>query len=436
MTTPSLQDGIDQAGSPVALLWKPDPEPWVPEMIPSEFAGWRAEQTAWHETVALSDLSHHMFDTVIEGPDATRLLEAVSANDYQNFEVGRAKQFIPVAPDGNILSDGILLREAEHRYNLSGLPVAQNWVRFHGENGGYDVTLTTDPSSAYRGGADPKIFRYQIQGPRSEELVRSVFGGPLPTTRFFHTSPVTLNGRSLRALRHGMAGQPGYEFIGDWQHAAAVKEALLAAGEPLGLVQVGAMAYPTSDPESGWIPSPTPAIYTDPNLADYRRWLPLYGLEGQRPLGGSYFSPNIEDYYCTPYELGYGRSISFNHDFIGRESLEKARDNVRRTKVTLAIEMGDPGYVHDYARNRVQVGDTFAGVTYQTNYLQPAGTVLALALLDSAYAAPGTTVEVIRGHHPGPGTDPNADLGFPRLRATVYPAPYDEYARTGYRSNA
>ena len=97
MAAPSLQDGIDQAGSPVGLLWRVNPAPWNPENIEPEYAGWRQEQHAWHTGVSLSDLSHHMFDTVIEGPDATRLLAAVSANNYESFAVGQAKQFVPVA---------------------------------------------------------------------------------------------------------------------------------------------------------------------------------------------------------------------------------------------------------------------------------------------------------------------------------------------------
>jgi len=124
MAAPSLQDGIDQAGSPVRLLWRVNPAPWNPENIEPEYAGWRQEQAAWHTGVSLSDLSHHMFDTVIEGPDATRLLAAVSANNYESFAVGQAKQFVPVAASGNIVTDGILLREAPERYTLSGIPAA------------------------------------------------------------------------------------------------------------------------------------------------------------------------------------------------------------------------------------------------------------------------------------------------------------------------
>src|ERR1700721_1076398 len=124
MGAPSLQDGIDQAGSPMRLLWQQNPAPWNPEGVESEYAGWRQEQAGGHGAASISDVSHHMFDTTIEGPDATRLLQAVSANNYENFAVGQAKQFVPVTGKGNIITDGILARAAEHEYILSGIPAA------------------------------------------------------------------------------------------------------------------------------------------------------------------------------------------------------------------------------------------------------------------------------------------------------------------------
>lgn len=445
MPIPSVQDGIDQAGSAVRLLWKPDAEPWYPEVIEPEYAGWAAEQRAWHESVTIADLSHHMSDTFIEGPDATRLLSEVSANNYESFAVDQAKQFVPVAEDGNLITDGILLKTAESSYVLSGVPAAQNWVIYHAQQGGFDVTLSTNrETSARHDGSDPALFRYQVQGPLALELVASVFESPLPETRFFCSTVVSLAGRPVRALRHGMAGQAGYEFIGNWADGAAVKEALTKAGEPLGLVHQGAMSYPTASMDSGWIPSPTPAIYTDPGLADYRRWVPLFSYEGMKPLQGSFFSPDIEDYYCSPFELGYGRSITFNHDFIGRSALQKAKNEAPRTKVTLVFAAEDVrrvlgaehGYVHHYWRNRVEIDGRMVGITFQTDYLDPVGAVMALALVEHACATPGTQVQVVWGQHPGGDTPPDADLGFPRLRATVHPAPFDQNARTAYRGRA
>ena len=444
MTAPSVQDGIDKAGSALNLLWKPGAAAWLPEVIEPQYVGWKIEQHAWYDSVTIADLSHHMSDTVIEGPDATKALAAISANNYQVFAVGQAKQFVPVAEDGNIITDGILLKESEERYILSGVPAAQNWVMYHSRKLGFDVAFETNrETSARAAGVDPMVFRYQIQGPLAAELIERAFGGPLPETKFFHSAPVSLQGRHFRALRHGMAGQAGFEFVGAWADAAVVKEALMSAGEPLGLIHQGAWAYPTASLGSGWIPSPTPAIYTGADLLEYRKSISLFSYEGMKPLQGSFYSEDIEDYYCSPYELGYGRSISFNHDFIGKAALEKAKSDAPRTKVTLVFNRddvhralgADPGFVHHYWRNRVETADGLKGVTFQTGWLDSEQTVLALTLVDRSIATPGTEVEVVWGQHPGAGTAPDADLGFPRLRATVQPCPYNEVSRTLYRQD-
>ncbi|GAA1940283.1 aminomethyl transferase family protein [Agromyces allii] len=438
----SLQQAIDQAGSPVRLLWKPGAAPWKPPIVDDEYAGWAAEQTAWRSGVTISDLSFHMSDTFLNGPDAARLLSDVSANNIEVFAIGQAKQFVPVTASGNLVTDGILLRDGETSYKLSGVPAAQNWVTHHAAAGGYDVEFETDPDRSFTPG-DPRLFRLQVQGPAALELVERAFGGPLPEIRFFHSTEVSLGGVTFRALRHGMAGQPGYEFIGSYEHHDLVKGALLDAGAELGVVHVGALAYATNGIESGWIPAPTPAIYTDPTLAAYRAGLGLFTYEGQNPLSGSYYSDDIADYYTSPWELGYGRSISFNHDFIGRDALQAARDEVRRTKVTLEFDRADASellgddsaYLNDYGRHRIEVDGRLVGTTFQSARIAPVGTVLALALVEHAAAEPGTRVEVVWGEHPGHGTPADADLGFARIGATVRPAPYNEYARTGYRQD-
>jgi vanillate/3-O-methylgallate O-demethylase len=437
-----LQEAIDQAGSPMRLLWKPDAPRWTPPVVKPEYTGWRGEQSAAYDTVALSDLSHHMWDLVVAGPDALRLLSEHSINNFDddNFAIGQAKQSVMVTEEGLLVGDNVLTRDADLQFTLSGVPFAQNWIRFHAEVGGYDVELTEDLPSSLRGGADPDLFRYQVQGPNALELVARVFGAA-PKTPFFHSAPLTLNGRTFRALRHGMTGQPGYEFIGDWRDGAAVKDALLQAGGDLGLVQVGARAYATNAVASGWFAIPTPAIYTAPQLKSYRESISFPSFEALNPLAGSYFSADIEDYYASPYEVGYGRLVSFGHDFVGREALQQAQHDVRRQKVTLVLDSVDAKRIwgddlelqpqHD--RFRVEAEGKLVGMTVDTTPVIHYGTVLALALVNSEYAAPGTEVTFVWGSHPGAGTDPDADAGFTRIRATVQPSPFNEFARTGYR---
>lgn len=443
MNVPNLQEAIDQAGSPMRLLWQPEAKPWEVPVVKSEFAGWAQEQEAWRAGVALFDLSYHMSDTFLEGPEATRLLSEVSANNYEKFAVGQAKQFVPVAYDGNIITDGILLRTAEQQYTITGPPASQSWVKHHAQTGGYDVEFRTDPDSSVRKDGDPELFRFQVQGPRAMTVVETLLGGPVPEVKFFHSEFFTIAGRPVRALRHGMAGQPGFEFIGDYADYHAVKDAILTAGEPAGLLQVGGKAYFTNGVESGWIPTPTPAVYTDPRLAEYRRSLSSFSYEGKKPLNGSFYSDNIEDFYVSPWELGYGRSLNFSHDFIGRDALLAAKDEVRRTKVTLEYNRDDVArvlgadldYLNTYSRFRIEHNGELVGMTFWSSNIGPLNRVLSLSLVDHAAAQPGTQVEVVWGQHPGHGTAPEADLGLPRLRATVQPSPYDEFARTGYRAN-
>ena len=160
------------------------------------------------------------------------------------------------------------------------------------------------------------------------ELTEAVLGQAAPDLRFFHRTAVTIAGKSVGALRHGMVGQPGWELHGPWEDRDAVLEAILAAGDEFGLRQAGGRAYSSNTVESGWIPSPLPAIYSGETLTAYREWLPANGYEGAASIGGSFDSGRIEDYYFTPWDLGYGSYVKFDHDFVGREALE--RDGRRR----------------------------------------------------------------------------------------------------------
>ena len=439
---PSLQEAIDQAGSAVNVLWQPNAPHWRGAGLPDEFVGWAKEQSANYTSVALSDLSFHMRDLFIDGPDATRLLADCSVNDYDKFTVGQAKQFVAVNEQGQLVADAILLRTAQDKYTLSGAPSAMSWVLFHAEQGKYDVSFIDVPDvSNLPAGQSPALFRYQVQGPRALDLITRVFGGPLPEIKFFHAPEVTLDGRTFRALRHGMAAQPGFEFIGQWADHDFVKQALLSAGEAFGLVQVGALAYSTLAVASGWLAAPTAAIYSDPKLKPYREWLSSYSFEAHNPLHGTYFSPNIEDYYVSPFEAGYGKSISFKRDFPGRDALVEAKSSTTRTKVTLVLNSDDVrdvfgddiGFYCEFTHDRIEADGALVGMTHVGTHADIIGKILYLSLVDNAYAAAGTEVTLVLGEDPGTTRDAGTSPAFTRVRATVQPAPYDDFARGGYR---
>ena len=64
-------------------------------------------------------------------------------------------------------------------------------------------------------------------------------------------------------------------------------------------------------------------------------------LRGDGVDGRKLLLENIEDYYLTPWELGYGPHVKFDHDFVGREALEQRPEDPQRRKVTLALNTAD-----------------------------------------------------------------------------------------------
>lgn len=447
----TLAEAISRAGSAVALLRDAQAKPTV-FPVQAEFTNWRSEQRAWRESVALLDQSHHMTDLFIRGKDALRLLSDTGVNSFANFPVDAAKQFVAVNHEGKLIGDAILFRLDEEEFDLVGWHMVPDWVQFHGETGDYDVTFERDASSAVRQG-DPKLYRFEVQGPNALALMENAIGGEVPHTKFFGMATFTIDGVTVRSLRHGMAGQPGFELFGPWADGERVRAALIAAGEGLGLVLVGSKAYSSANLESAWVPSPLPAIFSGDGTEAYRRWLPAARAGS---LAGSFVSDDIEDYYLTPYDLGYGRTVAFDHDFIGRAALEAIAAAPQRRKVTLVwdaddvasaqrslLEPGTPAKYIDFPKarygqyqvDRVLADGTEVGVSHDCGYITNDQVFVSLASVDEAHAEPGTEVVVVWGEEPNsrkPAVEPHRQI---EIRAIVQPAPYSAFARDSYRKS-
>src|SRR4026207_1719264 len=272
MSYKSLEEALQKVGRPVELLRNSAIGPYAFPVVRAEFTNWRDEQRAWRESCALLDLSHHMTDLYIEGPDALKLLSALGVNSFKNFKLNQAKQFIACNHEGYVIGDAILFYLDENRFNLVGRPPAANWVQYNLETGGYPASAERDERSAVNQGRR-RVFRYQVQGPNAVKVMEKVTRKPTPDIRFFHMDVFAIAGREVRALRHGMVGQPGWELFGPWEYGEEVRNAIVEAGQEYGIRQVGARTYPTSCLESGWIPSPLPAIYTGEKLKPDRQWL-------------------------------------------------------------------------------------------------------------------------------------------------------------------
>ena len=454
MSGRSLEDAISAAGGAVELARNSQIGPYVYPAVAAEFTNWRDEQVAWRETCALFDQSHHMTDLYIEGPEAIQLLSDLGVNTFANARKNKAKQFVACNEDGYVIGDGILFYHSENRVSLVGRPSAHNWVQFHAETGDYDVKLERDERTAVNPTGKRKLYRFQTQGPTALEVLEKANGGPLPEIKFFNMGDLTIGGRKVRALHHGMSGAPGMELFGPWEEAEDVRAAIVQAGEEFGLRQVGSRVYATNTLESGWIPCPLPAVFTGDAMKAYREWLPANWYEGTGSLGGSYYSDDIRDYYLTPHDLGYWPFVRFDHDFVGRDALERMTEPKRR-KVTLAWNGDDvaeamgtllrksDGLAAKYIdlpltnystwpNDKVLHGGELVGVSTFSGYSYNERAMLSLAILDLDVEI-GSEVVLVWGEEDGGSRKPVVERhAQAEIRAVVSPCPYSDVARTTY----
>jgi vanillate/3-O-methylgallate O-demethylase len=287
-------------------------------------------------------------------------------------------------------------------------------------------------------------------------VIEKLHGGELEQLKFFRMAEMKIAGEKVRTLRHGMAGAPGLEIWGPYESYEKVRDTILEAGREFGLEPCGSRAYSTNTLESGWIPSPLPAIYTAEELRPYRESLPADGYEGTNALAGSFVSRNIEDYYLNPWQLGYGAFVKFDHDFIGRDALEAIDKESQRRKVTLAWNDEDlmkllgglvapaPGYMPfdlpnaNYGSSNfdsvVDADGHIVGASLFTGYSANERKGLSLATVDPAVPF-GAEVQVIWGEPNGGSkkttVEPHEQIA---VRTVVSPAPYAETARAAYHA--
>lgn len=455
MTARNLQEVLDQAGNTVELLRNSQLGAYIYPVVPSEFTNWRREVESWRHTAVLFDQSHHMANLFITGPDAIKLLSDTGINSFENFRVNTAKQFVPVSPEGGVIGDGILFHLAENELVYVGRAPVANYLEFMATKG-YDVEVRNDPRSPsrpYGKAVSRELWRFQIQGPNAWPIIEKLNGGSVEKLKFFNMAEMNIAGERVRTLRHGMAGAPGLEIWGPYASYDKIRDAILEAGREFGLEPCGSRAYSSNTLESGWIPSPLPAVYTSEGLREYREWLPADGYEATNAIAGSFVSDRIEDYYTNPWELGYGGFVKFDHDFIGRDALEQIKPEEQRRKVTLAWNQEDLGKLlatptdglryqffdlpnANYGSSNFDAvlddNDKTVGLSMFTGYSANEKQGLSLATVDPDVPI-GAEVRVLWGEPDGGSrkttVQPHEQIA---IRAIVSPVPFSEVARDDY----
>jgi glycine cleavage system aminomethyltransferase T len=395
---------------------------------PDEFSGWEVESRAAKTHCYIGDWTSMLLHLHLKGPDATRFFRSNAVNSFEGFQIGAAKHLVLCNQQGKVMGEGILMKLGEDEYHYTSTP-GVIWAGFLLQTGDYDATPTD---------LTGQRFIIQVQGPTSLALLDELADESLAGIRFMHFEDRQIAGATVRVLRQGMAGELGYELHGDIADAVAVWSAIVERGGPHGLERQGARARMINHVEASF---PTPGV----------DFIPAWVDAGNEQFGaamkdsiiwsfltrirGSYPDATPDDFYYSPYELGWGRNVKFDHEFTGRAALEQEATTEGRHHVTLVWNSEDCAEV---------IGSLFDEQPYEPMQMPRGGLgvmrvdavrsdgeligasvsrcfsphfkqMISLAVVEPGFAEPGTEVTVTWGVE-----GERQKL----VRAVVAPAPY------------
>lgn len=302
----------------------------------------------------------------VAGPDAARFVQMLTPRNLSKMVVGQCKYVLITNAEGGILNDPILLRLAEDRFWMS---LADSdvllWAQGVAVHAGMDVTIS-----------EPDVSPLQLQGPRSGEVMRALFGDGIMDLRYYRLRELDLGGIPLVVSRTGWSSELGYEiYLRDATRGDELWERIMAAGAPFGLA-----------------PGHTSTI---------------------RRIEGGMLSYHADmDSGTNPYELGLDRLVDLDMpaDFIGKAALRRIRDaGVARRQVGLVIE-GAPLAGPNTTFWAVEAGGERVGRVTSAVHSPRLEKNIGLAMVRTSEAGIGTELDIA--------------LPSGRTRATVVERPF------------
>lgn len=286
----------------------------------------------------------------VTGPDAARFTQYVVTRDVTKMAVGRARYTLVCQGDGGILNDPVLLRLGQNHFWLS---LADSdillWAKGVAHDSVFDVSI-----------AEPDVSPVQIQGPRSADLMRPLFGSFVDELKFYQFIETDLEGVPLVVSRTGWSGEFGYEiFLREGSRGRWLWERLFEAGEPFG-VKAGA-------------PN---------NIRRMEAGLLSYGTD--------------MDSSMNPLELGLEKFVDLDgdDDFIGKTALiDVARSGPARGRIGLFVG-GDPIRQSPIRWWPVTIAGEETGVVTSTTWSPRLEKNIAYAVVSADHAVPDLTLTI------------------------------------------
>jgi len=399
---------------------------------PFEYTGSRDELLGCRESAWLGVNLNVTPVYDVWGPEAVSLLNAVCVNrDFGKLQAGASRHAIICNDKGQMLADGVIIQIAENHFRSYWLaPVLQFYVE------------TSDKNVQ---GTYVDEYFFQIDGPRSLEIMEKACRCDLHDLRFGHNCIVKVNCSDMTIHRLGMSGALAYEVHGPSADADMIYKMIKDAGSEFGIRPLGNRHYCANHTQAGYpnqfIHYFYPYYTSGEGLAAFIRQI------RPNPVFTGSCADDEENYYLTPYDVGWGNLVDFDHEFIGKETLSKIAKNPPRKPVTLEWNTDDVAdvfasqfrgvdvepierldtpmdFVEAFHRipggggvcaNKVLVDGRAIGIASGRINDYYHRRVISLAFIQKEYAVEGAEVSVLWGT---PGT-PQKDI-----RAEIAPFPY------------
>lgn len=408
--------------------------------IPYEYSGVKDEiegyrSSAWIGTTLMIS---PIYDII--GPDAVKFLNSICVNDFSKLTMKGIRHAIICNDNGQIMTDGVVIRIEEERYRTY-------WL-----NPPIDYLIKTSEMNVKGEDITGKEYFIQISGEKSLEILEGAFETNLHDIKFARHRKEKMDGRTVEVIRLGMSGNLSYEIHGPMSDYEYVYRKVWSSGEKFGAKKLGMHAYNEFNHTEAGFPNihqhyPLPWFESGDGLAQYLYDNPMQGaLNINRKLTGS-VGDNLHVRFVTPYDVGWGFLVNFNHEFRGRKALQEISDNPPRTVVTLEWNSDDIGAVfstmfkpgeipcediskqsdmpltensfHGYTEYRadlVLIDGEDIGITTGRVISYNYNSMISLAFIKPEYAKEGTDVTIIWGT---PGTPQR------EIRAKVANYPYN-----------
>jgi aminomethyltransferase len=188
--------------------------------LPGYYADPVEEYWALLNGVTLWDVSVERI-VEITGPDASEFTNRLTCRDLTKCAVGQGKYMLVTAEDGGIVNDPVLLRIEENRWWMALADSdAGLWARGAAVYSGLDVTVR-----------EPDVHPVQVQGPKSKDVIRQLFGDAVADLKYYWTAEASVEGIPCVISRTGWTGEVGYEvYLRDGSKGGQLWDLIMEAG--------------------------------------------------------------------------------------------------------------------------------------------------------------------------------------------------------------